>query len=287
MTIRSQIAAGVVIGLTLIAIGAIAIRSVTSFIRALPDGSERPPFKIVSSSPRQTHTITVERKQVEHTEKTPWDWKIHLSHTLQGRLILNEVEVDIGEWSSSPYWNKSPQLNWIHENTFRLDDTAPLPESKSDVLFVRNDSASAISYLYIRGEANERFFILNLEPKASLKLHARPLWKRGDLAAVAASGQFSNGGKIGAAMSFILPPSGKGPGCYCLTAKEEGITIVSRDLEGWNQVEFTSEEKRQMEEYYKKHKAGQRTEADEKAFNDIFSNRVVIITPKAPDCGPR
>jgi hypothetical protein len=59
-----------------------------------------------------------------------------------------------------------------------LDDTSSLPESESDVLFVRNDSASALSYFCVSGEDNEWFYILNLAPHASLKLYARPQWKR-------------------------------------------------------------------------------------------------------------
>lgn len=175
----SLIAVGGVTGLILIAVAVVG--SLISSWVALP---ERLQFKIVSSSPRQTYAITVERKQRELTEDDRTSWKIYLSYASQGQQVLNEVEVDAGDSSNSPYWDERPQLNWIYENTFRLDDTASLPESESDVLFVRNDSASALSYLYVNGEANERFFILNLEPQASVKLYARPQWKRGDSSTV-------------------------------------------------------------------------------------------------------
>jgi hypothetical protein len=274
------IAVGAVVSLILIAIGG-AVR----FINSLTDEPERPPFKIFSSSPQQNYAITVERKRLEHTEKKSRDWEIHLSYASQGQQVLNEVKVDVGEWSSSPYWAESPQLNWIHENTFRLDDTASLPESESDVLFVRNDSTKTISYLYVNGEANERFFILNLAPQASLKLHARPQWKRGDVSWIEVSGQFINGGIVYDGKNFRFPRSAKGPGCYCLSVKEDGITIVSRDFEGWSRADLTSEQERQIKEYYKKLEAGQATQADKKIVDDIYSNRAEIITPKAPDCG--
>jgi hypothetical protein len=274
------IAVGVVVSLILIAVGA-----VLRFISSLGEEPERPPFKIVSSSPRQTFAVTAERKKLEVSKENPWGWKIYLSYTSQGRQVLNGVELDAGDSSSSPYWDGSPQLNWVYENTFRLDDTASLRESESDVLFVRNDSKSAISYLYVNGEANERFFILNLEPQATLKLYGRPQWKRRDSSWISASGQFTSGGKVYGGKNFRFPRSVKGPGCYCLSAKEDGIAIVSRDFEGWSRADLTSEQVGQIKEYYKKLETGQATEADKKAIEDIYSSRAEIITPKAPDCG--
>jgi hypothetical protein len=276
----------------LIAIGVVttclilmAVAVVGSFINSLVDEPERPPFKIVSSAPRQTYAVSVERKQREYTKEDTSSWKIYLSYASQGQQVLNEVEVDAGDASSSPYWDERPQLNWIYENTFRLDDTASSPESESDVLFVRNDSASALSYLYVNGEANERFFILNLEPQASVKLYARPIWKRGDSSWFSGSGQFINGGKVHGGKNFRLPHSAKGPGRYCLSVKENAITVVSRDFEGYELREFTPEERKQNEEERKKFEASQGTEVDGKKFYEIYIKRPEIITPKSPDCG--
>jgi hypothetical protein len=282
ITKRSLIAAGVVTGLILIAGGAVI--SFISFISSLTDEPKGPPFKIVSSSPQQNYVVTVERKWLEHTEENPWDWEIYLAYASQGQEVLNEAGVDIGEWSSNPYWTESPQLDWIHENTFRLADSASLPESECDVLLVRNDSTKAISYLYVGGEAKERFFILNLEPQASLKLHARPQL-RGDYRSIFASGRFTSGGKIDALRSFRFPRSAKGPGRYCLSVKEDMTTIVSLDFEGVSN--FTPEQERKITEYFKKREAGQATQADRKAVDEIYSNRAEITIPKAPDCGPR
>jgi hypothetical protein len=282
ITKRSLIAAGVVTGLLLIAGGAVI--SFISFISSLTDEPKGPPFKIVSSSPQQNYAVTVDRKWLEHTEENPWNWKIYLSYVSQGQQVLNEVEVDVGEWSSSPYWTESPQLNWIHDNVFRLADSASLPESECDVLLVRNDSTKAISYLYVSGEAKERFFILNLEPQASLKLHARPQL-RGDGSSIFASGRFADGGKVDGGKSFRFPRSGKGPGSYCLSVKEGGaVTVTSKDFEGYELADYTPEEKRRIEEYRKKFKAGQTTEADEKTFLKIGGTRKEIITPESPDC---
>src|SRR5215813_5959217 len=150
--------------LTLIATG--IVTALCSSCTVLP---ERPPFKVVSSSPQQTYAVSVERKRREPTKEDWTSWKIYLSYASQGKQVLNEVEVDAGDFSNSPYYQETPRLNWVCENTFRVDDQTSLPESESDVLFVHNASASALSYLYISGEANERFFILNLEPQASLK----------------------------------------------------------------------------------------------------------------------
>lgn len=263
----------------------IAIGIVIGLITSCMDLPERPPFKVASSSPKQTYAVSVERKRRELTREDPTSWIIYLSYASQGQQVLNEVEVDAGDSSSSPYWDERPQLNWIYENTFRLDDTASLPESESDVLFVRNDSKSAVSYLYVNGEANERFFILNLEPQASLKLYARPKWKRGDLIGFYGSGQFINGGKVHGGKSFRLPHSTKGPGRYCLSVKENAITVVSRDFEGFELADFTPEERKQIEDHQKKLEARQATEEDEKIIREIYLNRPEIITPKSPDCG--
>jgi hypothetical protein len=279
-TTFNLIAVGIVISLILAVIGA-----AISFISLLGDEPERPPFKIVSSPPQQTYAVTVERKKLEVNRENPWSWKIYLSYASQGQQVLNEVEVDAGDSSNSPYWDERPQLNWIYENTFRLDDTASLPESESDVLFVRNDSKSAISYLYVNGEANERFFILNLEPQAFMKLYARPQWKRGDSSWISANGRFIDGGKVYSGKNFRIPRSAKGQGRYCLSVKENAITIVSRDFEGSELAEFTPEQEKQIKDYRKKLEARQATEADEKNVYEIYLNRPKIIIPKSPDCG--
>jgi hypothetical protein len=245
-----------------------------------------PPFRIVSSSPLQTYAITVERKQREYTREDWTTWKIYLSYASQGQQVLNEVEVAAGDSSTGPYYRDNPQLNWVYENTFRLDDVASLPEAESDVLFVRNDSASALSYLSVSGDAGEWFFILNLAPQASLKLYARPQWKRVEYSIVYASGRFISGGEVYGVQSFKIPHSAKGPGRYCLSVKENAIALVSRDFEGFELAEYTPEEKKQIEDYEKKLRARQTTEADEKMIREIYlKERPEIITPTSPDCG--
>jgi hypothetical protein len=278
----SLIAIGAVTSLILIVVGAGIL------IDSWLEMPEPPPFRIVSSSPQQTYAITVERKRREPTKGDWTSWKIYLSYASQGQQVLNEVEVAAGDSSTGPYYRENPQLNWVYENTFRLCDIAPLPESKSDVLLIRNDSANTLSYLTVSGGSGEWFYILNLAPQASLKLNALPQQGGGDFSSsswISASGQFINGGIVFDGKNFRIPSYAEGPGCYCLSVKEDGITIVSRDFEGWSRADFTSEEKRQIEEYRKKVEAGQTTEADKKTIDEIYSNRAEIITPRSPDCG--
>jgi len=263
----------------------IAIGIVTALCSSCIDLPERPPFKVVSSSPKQTYAVSVERKRREPTKEDSTSWKIYLSYASQGIQVLNEVEVEAGDYSNSPYYQETPLLNWVYENTFRLDDQTSFPESESDVLFVRNDSASALSYLIVSGEANERLFILNLEPQASLKLYARPQYLRADSSWISASGQFINGEKVYHGLNFRMPHSAKGPGRYCLSVKEDGISITSLDFEGSKLADFTPEENRRIEEHRKKREAGQTTPADKKAMEEIYSNRAEIIIPRSPGCG--
>ena len=278
--------------LSLIAIGAVTslILIVVGVVRIISwlDIPEPPPFRIVSSSPQRTYAITVERKQREPTMEDWTSWKIYLSYTSQGQRILNEVVVADGDSSTGPYYKENPQLNWINENTFRLSDIASLPESKSDILLIRNDSANTLSYLIVSGDSGEWFYILNLAPQASLKLNALPQQRGSDYPSsswISASGQFVNGGVVFDGKDFRIPPHEEGPGCYCFSVKEDGITIVSRDFEGWSRADFTPEEKRQIEEYRKKVEAGQTTQADKKTIDEIYSNRAEIITPRSPNCG--
>jgi hypothetical protein len=278
--------------LTLIAIGAVTsliliVVGVVRMINSWLDIPEPPPFRIVSSSPQQTYAITVERKQREPTREDWTSWKIYLGYTSQGQRILNEVVVAAGDSSTGPYYKKNPQLNWVLENTFRLSDIASLPESESDVLLIRNDSANTLSYLIVSGGSGEWFYILNLAPQASLKLNALSQQSEGPYSSsswISADGQFINGGMVSDGKDF-RSPSYAGPGCYCISVKEDGITIVSRDFEGWERADLTSEEERQIEEYRKKVEAGQTTQADKKTIDEIYSNRAEIITPKSPDCG--
>ena len=279
----SLIAIGAVTSLILIVVGVVRI-----LINSWLDIPEPPPFRIVSSSPQQTYSITVERKQREPTREDWTSWKIYLSYTSQGQRILNEVVVAAGDSSTGPYYKEDPQLNWIRENTFRLSDVASLPESKSDVLLIRNDSANTLSYFIVSGGSGEWFYILNLAPQASLKLNALPQQWGGAYSSsswISADGQFINGVMVSDGKNFRIPPYAKSPVCYCFSVKEDGITIVSRDFEGWSRADFTSEEKRQIEEHRKKVEAGQTTQADIKTIDEIYSNRAEIITPRSPDCG--
>jgi hypothetical protein len=280
MTKRNLIAAGVVTGLILIAVVAV-IRLINWWV----DLPEPPPFKIVSLSPQRAYAITVERKRREPDERDWTSWKIYFGYASQGRRALNDVMVADGDSSSGPGYPKNPQLNWVYENTFRLSNGSSLPESTSNLLLVRNDSANALSYLIVRGGWGEWFYILNLASHASLKLYALPDGASGALSWTSADGQFINGRNVGKEQSFKIPPSATGPGCYCLSVKEDGITIVSRDFDAWDWADFTPEEKRQMEEYRKKREAGQTTQSDEEANDKIYSNRPEVITPKSPDCG--
>jgi hypothetical protein len=276
MTKRNLVAAGVVASLILTAIGVI------SLINRWMELPEPPPFKIVSSSPRQTYSITVERKQREPTIEDWTSWKIYLNYFSHGPRFLYTVEVAAGDSSTGPYYTHNPQLNWIYENTFRLSDRASLPESESDVLLISNDSANTLSYLIVSGGSGEWFYILNLASQASLKLYALP---QGEQSWIEANGQFINGGTVSDGKNFRNWFYANGPGCYCLSVKEGAITIVSRNFEDLSRAGLTSEEERKIDEYYKKLEAGQATEADKKAIDEIYSNRAEIITPKSPDCG--
>jgi hypothetical protein len=275
------IAIGAVTSLILIAVG------VEILIDSYLEMPEPPPFRIVSSSPRQTYAITVERKQREPTREDWTSWKIYLSYTSQGQRVLNEVVVAGGDFSTGPYYKESPRLNWIHENTFRLSDIESLPESKSNVLHIRNDSANTLSYLIVSGGSGEWFYILNLAPQASLKLNALPQSGGGysSLGWISADGQFINGGEFSVGKNFRIPSNAKGLGCYCLSVKENAVAFVSRDFEGYELREFTPEERKQNEEERKKFEARQGTEVDGKKIYEIYLKRPEIITPKSPDCG--
>jgi hypothetical protein len=277
----SSIAIGAVTSLILIVVG------VGSLVDSWLEMPEPPPFRIVSSSPRQTYAITVERKQREPTREDWTSWKTYLSYASQGQRVLNEVVVAAGDFSTGPYYKENPRLNWIHENTFRLSDIESLPESKSNVLHIRNDSADTLSYLIVSGGSGEWFYILNMRPQASLKLSALPQSGGGysSLRWISADGQFINGGEFSVGRNFRIPSNAIDPGCYCLSVKEGAITIVSRNFEGRNRADLTSEEERRIKEYRKKLEAGQATQEDKKTIEEIYSNRAEIITPISPDCG--
>jgi hypothetical protein len=278
----SLIAIGAATSLILIVVG--VVRMINSWL----DIPEPPPFRIVSSSPQQTYSITVERKQREPTIEDWTSWKIYLSYTSQGQRILNEVAVADGDSSTGPDYTENPQLNWINENTFRLSDVASLPESKSDVLLIRNDSPNTLSYLIVSGGSGEWFYILNLAPQASSKLNALPQqWEAAYSSSswISADGQFINGGIVFDGKNFRIPYYIISSNYYCISVKDDGITIVNRDFEGWSRADLTSEQKKQIKEYYKKLEGGQATQADKKAIDEIYANRAEIITPKSPDCG--
>jgi len=82
-----------------------------------------------------------------------------------------------------------------------------------------------------------------------------------------------------------MPHSAKGPGRYCLNVKDDGIMITSLDFEGLKLAEFTPDESKQIEDYFKKLEARQTTQADEKAMRKIYLNRAEIITPRSSDFG--
>jgi len=57
----------------------VAAGIVTALCGSCMDIPEPPPFKIVSSSPKQTHSVTIERKQRKPTKEDWTSWKIYLT----------------------------------------------------------------------------------------------------------------------------------------------------------------------------------------------------------------
>lgn len=246
---------------------------------------EPPPFKMTSMSPQGKYAINLERRRHEPYGKDWETWKAFLSFTNDGQQILKEVEVASGDASSGRMLPDHPQLAWLYENTFRLSEHASLPESESDVLLIRNDSAHTISYLSVSGGMDEWFFILNLQPRSSVKLLALPQWKQGDLSWVSAKGRFGDDIPTYGGQNFKIAASEKGPGHYCLTVRDDEMVIQSREFEGWELKEPTAEEQKTLLEIAEKKEKGIATKTDEETERKIWNEREEIIIPRDPSCG--
>lgn len=246
--------------------------------------SEEPEYKLSGLSPKGVFSIQIEKRRNEVSESDPWTWKAFLSFTREGKPVLNEVQVGAGDASTGGF-PKQPQLSWVHENAFRLGDEGQWPEAECDVLLVNNGTTNSLSYLMVGGARREKFFILDLQPEFSVKLYAMPQWQRGDMSWIAASGRFSDGRSIDAGQNFIIHDSGRGPGHYCLTIKDDQITIRSREFEGWRQKPLTDEEWKQLKDIWKKEETGQATENDIEIKKKLWGEREEIITPRDERCG--
>lgn len=245
---------------------------------------EEPQYKISASSPNGVYSVRIERRRNEWKKEDSRTWKAFLSFTKGGQQVLNEVVVSGGDSSTNVGFPKSPALSWIQENTFRLGDQGAWSEPHCDVLLVRNDTSKALSHLLVGGSHGEEFFILDMQPGASVKLNAKPEWERGDLRWVSASGRFSDGVEIFDGLSFRLRGPSRGPGHYCLAIEESQIVIRSREFEGSRLKPLTEEQWKKLTEISDKEAKGLATESDREAGRKIRDEQEEII-PRDAKCG--
>jgi len=132
---------------------------------------------------------------------------------------------------------------------------------------------------------NECFFILNLQPQSSVQLLALPQWQWGDGSWISARVRFDDGTLIYGGQNFRFGSSGKGPGHYCLTVKNEEAVIQSREFEGWELKPLTAEAEKMLKEIAEKKEKGIATKADEETERKIWNEREEIILPRDPNCG--
>lgn len=200
------------------------------------------PYKRVASSPSRTYEVRLGEEIESETSGDPWPYKVFLSVSKHGRLTIDKELIYSNDSWDLRFGDICPEYTWVSDNILRLGGKHTLPESSCDVITVRNQTASDITYLMLTGmmrKPGEVFLLLDLQPSSTVKLHAQPQTdKIADMSGLSCHLQFADGREIPTTvMNFYIHEVYKGPARYCLTIKDNEIIIRSEDFEG---IKFVS-----------------------------------------------
>ncbi len=199
-------------------------------------GMENPPVSLTLASPNKTYLVQLN----EHAD--PYYLPIHLS----SRRFASEVRFNLlkGEQTLAQneiLWDDSSdsrldvyQYHWVSDSVLKYDWDKSVPQSKMDEIIVFNETNQHIDYLIV--EASEDFLIVDLQPGASVKLLAFPQsW----LSWASCHGSFASGKIIGwNGVNFSIHDNHENhlPHHYCLTVRDDGVSIQSQEIEGFKTV---------------------------------------------------
>ena len=244
-----------------------------------------PPFKFDTRSPNSIYSVQIERRQHKPTKQESYSWDLILSVSKQGQSLMSNTQVDDGDVSTHLTLPKYPELNWVSENVFRLGEKNALPELQCDMLFVHNSTEKTVQHLIVEGHYSEAFFVIDLQPGASVTLYAQPQTDKGqDRSEMAAHGQLVDGKKFNGYVSFEIRGLYKAPAHYCLTIQDDEVTIRSHEFEGSKQ-EFSKENLKKLKEVAEQFSKNPDHKEFDKTISEMSANQKKVIIPRATDCG--
>jgi len=200
-------------------------------------GVESPSFTFTTTSPNNTYTVQL--KEQAAISRVPFSG--HGNHAVSlsvlkvgGRTVENEGLYG-GDVYDDRFLDLFPVHDWISESIIRFGKKDTIPQSQHDEVYVANNTNQVITYLTLRAKKDEMILQFDLQPKSVVKLYVEPQSdQRADLSWIWCKGKFVSGQNIlETGTNFKIRGKYNGPAHYCVSVKDQQVSIESREFEGY------------------------------------------------------
>ena len=201
-------------------------------------GMESPPVSLTLSSPNKTYVVhLVERADRYllpiYIDSRRFNSEVRFS-AFKGEKALAQNEMLWDDPSGDARFFDSYKYHWITDSVLKFGGDESVPQSKIDEVSISNDTNQPINQLVVN--ASDYFLILDLQPKASVKVPAdHQPW----LSWLSCGGSFSSGKPIPFdGVNFFIGDNQESHVSqhYCISIRDNGVLIQSQEIEGYKDV---------------------------------------------------
>jgi hypothetical protein len=192
------------------------------------------PYTLTTASPNHTYSVQLVER-LNPTDEPSYNHVVGLKIYSGGRLIADDPHFSRGVWPDERFGRELPEHGWVGDNMLRFGKTPLSSQTKYDEVLIHNNTAKIVTYLVING-ASEMLLLVDLQPNTTKKVTLQSqTYYEASTSWIGYAGQFAGGGRIESdGLNFRVRGTGKyvPPSLYCITIKDDGVTVRSRDYEG-------------------------------------------------------
>lgn len=194
------------------------------------------PFTITTVSPNRTYTVQL-KEQVQSALPL---FEGNSTHWIRMNVIKGSQTIikDVGLYGGDKYDDRFAELfaehNWISDSILWFSNRDFIPQSQHDEVTISNETNKVITYFRLVVEKNEMFLLFDIQPKPARILSVHPQTDRGrDYSWISGTGKTDDKDIAEYGVNFEVRDRYKNPAHYCIKIKDEGLTITSKEFEGY------------------------------------------------------
>jgi hypothetical protein len=207
-----------------------------SIYYALYAWNNRPGFALTATSPDQSYTVEL-KEHVKDLSATSSGEVIHTvwMNVFRGNQpILKDVALYGGDSYDDRFFDLFPEYNWASNSIIHFGSKNNDSPSLYDEVTIWNETNRAVSYLRVVVEKNEMFLLFDIQPKSSVRLLTHAQTNQGrDYSWIGVEGKLDNKDIPHYGLNFRVLDLNKNPAHYYIIIKNEGLTICSKEFEGF------------------------------------------------------